>query len=146
MRQQLQNRPQASAITLLAGMLALLLAVAVGILPALEATKIAPPLAQTLRQQISPEMPVVTFGFDEPSLCFYLGRPIESLGGDTEGLRWWIEQPLPWALVITKTALAEIEQRYGSWDFTPLTETNGRDYADGKPLEVLTLLRRGGNP
>jgi 4-amino-4-deoxy-L-arabinose transferase-like glycosyltransferase len=143
MRQQLQNRPQASAITLLIGMAVLLLPVMLGVMPALEKVKVAPALAQAVRQQTAKEVPVATFGYDEPTLYFYIGRQIESLGSE-EAVIQWAKQPQPGVLVITKAALAAIEGRSGSLGLAELASKEGLNYAKGKPLEVAAMLRRKG--
>jgi 4-amino-4-deoxy-L-arabinose transferase-like glycosyltransferase len=67
MRQQLQNRPQASAITLLAGMGILLLPTMLGVMPALENVKVSPALAQAVQQQTAADVPVAAFGYGEPT-------------------------------------------------------------------------------
>lgn len=67
-RQQLRDRPQASAITLLFGMLVLLLPVMLGIMPALERVKISPALAGVVKDKTSPDVPVAAFRFREPSV------------------------------------------------------------------------------
>jgi 4-amino-4-deoxy-L-arabinose transferase-like glycosyltransferase len=145
MRQQLQNRPQDSAITLLAGMGVLLIPVMLGVMPALEKVKVAPALAQAVRQQTAQEVPVATFGYDEPTLYFYIGRRIESLGSEEVVLQW-AKQPQPGVLVITKAALAAIEQRSGSLGLAELASKEGVNYAKGKPLDVAALLRRERHP
>lgn len=143
MRQQLQNRFQASAITLLVGMVVLLLPVMLGVMPALEEVKVAPALAQVVRQQTTREVPVATFGYDEPTLYFYLGRQVESLGSE-EAVLQWAGQPQPGVLVITKAALAAIEQRSGALGLAEIASREGWNYAKGKPLEVAALLRGKG--
>jgi 4-amino-4-deoxy-L-arabinose transferase-like glycosyltransferase len=145
MRQQLQNRVQASAVTLLVGMLVLLLPVMLGVMPALENVKVAPALAQAVRQQTAQEVPVATFGYDEPTLYFYLGRRIESLGSE-EAVRAWAGQPQPGVLVITKAALAALEGHDGSLGLAELASKEGLNYAKGKPLEVAAMLRRERHP
>ncbi|MCX5643519.1 MAG: glycosyltransferase family 39 protein [Phycisphaerae bacterium] len=145
MRQQLQNRPQASAITLLAGMGVLLIPVMLGVMPALEKVKVAPALAQVVRQQTSQEVPVATFGYDEPTLYFYIGRRIESLGSEEVVLQW-AKQPQPGVLVITKAALAAIEERRGSLQLVELASKEGLNYSKGKPVEVAAMLRRERHP
>jgi 4-amino-4-deoxy-L-arabinose transferase-like glycosyltransferase len=145
MRQQLQDRPQASAITLLVGMVVLLLPVVLGVMPVFEKVKVSPALAQAVRQQTAQEVPVATFGYEEPTLYFYIGRQIESLAGE-EAVLQWAKQPQPGVLVITKAALAELEQRHGSLGLAELASKEGLNYAKGKPLEVAAMLRHGGRP
>jgi 4-amino-4-deoxy-L-arabinose transferase-like glycosyltransferase len=144
MRQQLQNRPQASAVTLLLGMAALLPPVTLGVMPAIERIKISPALAQAIKQQTATELPVATFGYDEPTLYFYVGRQVESLAGE-EAVIQWAKRPQPGVLIITTTALAEIERRGGPLGLTEIASEVGLNFAKGKKLEVAALLRRKGS-
>jgi 4-amino-4-deoxy-L-arabinose transferase-like glycosyltransferase len=142
MRQQLQDRPQASAITLLTGMGVLLLPAMLGIMPVLERTKVAPALAQAITQRTDPDVPVVAFGYGEPTLNFYVGRRIEPLA-DQEAVARWAGQPQPGVLIISKAALAEVEHRYGSLGLTEIASQRGLNYAKGKTLAIVALLREG---
>jgi len=141
-RQQLQDHPQASAITLLAGMVVLLFPVLVGIMPALERGKVSPALAQAITQQTTHEVPVVTFGYNEPTLYFYVGRQVEPLANE-EAIVQWAGQPQPGVLVITKATWAAIEQRRGSLGLVEIASKEGLNYAKGKMIQVAALLRRG---
>ncbi len=145
MRQQLQDRPQASAVTLLAGMLVLLVPVTLGVLPALEKTKVSPALAQAITQRTDREVPVATYGYGEPTLNFYLGRRIEPLLSEAV-VAQWAQQPQPGVLVITKPILDEIERRNGPLGLAEIVSKEGLNYAKGKTLEVVALLREGRNP
>jgi 4-amino-4-deoxy-L-arabinose transferase-like glycosyltransferase len=142
MRQQLQDRPQASAITLLIGMGVLLLPTTLGVMPALERTKVSPALAQAITQRTDQNVPVATFGYGEPTLNFYVGRRIEPLA-DQEAVARWAGRPQPGVLIISKDALAEVERRHGSLGLTEIASKRGLNYAKGKALEVAALLRRG---
>ncbi len=144
MRQQLQNRPQASAVTLLAGMLVLLVPVTFGVLPALEKTKVSPALAQAITQRTDQNVPVAVYGYAEPTLNFYLGRRIEPLAHE-QAVVQWARQPQPGVLVITKLLLSEIERRNGPLGLVELASKGGLSYAKGKTLEVVVLLREGRN-
>jgi len=142
MRQQLQDRPQASAITLLAGMVILLFPVMLGVMPVLERTKVSPALAQAITQRTDQDVPVAAFGYGEPTLNFYIGRRIEPLA-DQEAVVRWAGQPQPGVLIISKDALAEVERRHGLLGLTEIASIRGLNYAKGKALEVAALLRRG---
>ncbi len=142
MRQQLQDRPQASAITLLAGMGVLLFPTMLGVMPALERTKIAPALAQAITQRTDPDVPVAAFGYGEPTLNFYVGRRIEPLA-DQEAVARWAGQPQPGVLIISKDAWAEVERRHGSLGLAEIASKWGLNYSKGKALEVAALRRQG---
>ncbi len=140
MRQQLRDRPQASAITLLLGMAILLPLVTLCLMPAIERVKVAPTLAQAIGQRTTNDVPVATFGYDEPTLYFYVGRKIESLAGE-EAVVQWARQPQPGVLVIGETALHLIELHKGPLGLTTITLERGWNFAKGKPLHVMALLR-----
>jgi 4-amino-4-deoxy-L-arabinose transferase-like glycosyltransferase len=142
MRQQLRDRPQASATTLLIGMVMLLFPVMFGIMPALEKVKIAPALAQAVAQKTAKDVPVATFGYGEPTLNFYLGRRLEPLANEQAVIQW-AQQAKPGVLIITKDALAQIEGRHGALDLALIASKEGLNFSKGRPLEVAALLRRG---
>jgi 4-amino-4-deoxy-L-arabinose transferase-like glycosyltransferase len=144
MRQQLRNRPQASAVTLLAGMVVLMLPVMLGIMPALEQVKVSPALARAVTEQTAQEVPVATFDYGEPTLNFYLGRKIEPLA-DEQAVIQWAGQPQPGVLIIPKAALADLERRHGSLGLAELASKEGLNYSKGKPVEVAAMLRRKGS-
>jgi 4-amino-4-deoxy-L-arabinose transferase-like glycosyltransferase len=144
MRQQLQDRPQASAVTLLLGVVVLQLPLMLGVMPALESLKISPALARAIKHQMSPEVPVATFRYSEPSLNFHVGRPVESLAGP-EAVAQWARQPQPGVLVVPRTILAEIEQRHGPLGLEEMATKEGLNYAKGKVVEVVALRRGGDN-
>jgi 4-amino-4-deoxy-L-arabinose transferase-like glycosyltransferase len=142
MHQQLRDRPQASAITLLLGMAILLLVVTLCLMPAVERTKVAPVLARAVKEQTGSDVPVAAFGYREPTLNFYVGRRIESLA-DQEAVARWAGQPQPGVLIISKEAWAEVERRHGSLGLTEIASKRGLNYSKGKTLEVAALLRGG---
>jgi 4-amino-4-deoxy-L-arabinose transferase-like glycosyltransferase len=141
-RQQLRDRPQASAITLLLGMVVLLLPVMLGVMPALERVKISPALASAIRQRTAPDVPVATFRYGEPTLNFYVGRRIEPLASE-EAVGQWAGQPGAGVLVIPKDILAGIEQRRGSLGLQEIASKQGLNYSKGSTLEVAAVLRPG---
>jgi len=142
MRRQLQNRSQASAVSLLVGMAVLLLVLMVGVMPALERLKISPALAEAVNEATADEVPVVTFGYNEPTLNFYIGRPIQPLGSH-EAIAEWARQPEPGILIITRVALIEIEGEYGPLGLQELASKEGLNPANGRTLAVAAMLRSG---
>ena len=142
MRQQLRNHPEASAVTLLVGMGVLLLPTMLGVMPVLERTKVSPALAQAIRQQTDQDVPVVGYGYGEPTLNFYLGRRIEPLRHE-QAVVQWARQSQPGVLVITKPLLGEIERRHGPLGLAEVASTQGLNYSKGRALEVVALLRPG---
>jgi 4-amino-4-deoxy-L-arabinose transferase-like glycosyltransferase len=142
MRQQLRDRPQASAATLLLGVVVLQLPLMLGVMPVLEGLKISPALAEAVKRRTGPEVPVATFGYGEPSLNFYVGRTTEPLAGP-EAVARWARQPQAGVLVVPRTTWNEIERRYGPLGLQEIAAKTGLNYAKGKTFEVAALLRRG---
>jgi 4-amino-4-deoxy-L-arabinose transferase-like glycosyltransferase len=58
--------------------------VAAWLLPAADHCRVARASAEALRAQAGDEEPVVLFGYREPSLVFYLGRPVPTFNSPTE--------------------------------------------------------------
>jgi 4-amino-4-deoxy-L-arabinose transferase-like glycosyltransferase len=142
MHQQLHDRPQAGAVTLLVGLVVLLFPLLLGVMPALESLKIAPPLAAAVNRETARAVPVATFGYGEPTLNFYLGRPVEPLGSE-EAVVQWARQSQPGALVISRAALTRIEQRCGPLGLQEIAAKEGLNYSKGNVFEVVALRRPG---
>ncbi|MCU0913342.1 MAG: glycosyltransferase family 39 protein [Planctomycetes bacterium] len=145
LRQQLRDRPRASAITLLVGMAILLLPVTLGIMPALEEVKISPVLAEAIRQRTTADVPVATFDYDEPTLYYYVARRVESLGSE-KAIVQWARQPQPGVLVVTDATRTQLESRHGSLGLTEIAAAEGVNFAKGTKLRVVALLRQAASP
>ncbi len=143
-RQQLRDRPQASAITLLVGMIVVQIPVMLGVMPALEKVKISMPLAEAVKQTTAVDVPVAAFGYREPTLNFYVGRHIEPLGNE-EAVATWARQAQPAVLIIPQATLSVIEQRYGPLGLTRIALKQGLNYSKGTTLEVAAMLRGKGD-
>jgi len=57
------------------------------VLPGVERLKPVPVLAETIRARASPAAPVASLNLSQPSLVYYLGRPVPELPGDDEAAR-----------------------------------------------------------
>jgi 4-amino-4-deoxy-L-arabinose transferase-like glycosyltransferase len=136
---------QRSRRATLAGMIVFLLALFVGVLPATEAFKLSPAIAREIRAQTAPNTPVVAYGFLEPTLIFYLDRPVEGLASD-EAVAQWAQQRQPGVLVIAKAALERVQQRYGTLPLVEIASKQGVNYSKGDPQEVLALSRKDAAP
>jgi 4-amino-4-deoxy-L-arabinose transferase-like glycosyltransferase len=142
-RQQLENRPQASAATLLAGMIVLLVPLTLGGMPAIENVKISPSLAKVIKQTTPADVPVATFKFGEPTLNFYVGRRIEPLAGEAAVVEW-ARRPQAGVLVLPRRVLAAIEEREGPLHLTEIASQEGVNYSKGKQLEIIAAWRGEG--
>ncbi len=139
--EQCINRPWVSAAILPAGMIIFEVPFLFGVLPAVEQVKISPPIAKTVNEMTAKEVPVVTYKYGEPTLNFYIGRPIETLRSE-EAVVDWSRQSGPGVLIIPKDILSGIEQRYGNVALDEIASKKGFNYSKGKIVEVLALIRK----
>ena len=137
---QRADRPQASAVVLLTGMIVFHVPYAFGVLPAIERVKISPPIARAIKDKTTKETPVATYKYAEPTLNFYIGRQIEPLGSE-EAVVEWTRQPKSGVLIIPKNNLATIQESYGSLTLEEIAAVKGFNYSKGTILEVLALTR-----
>jgi len=113
----LSGGPLASAKLVLAAMAAIVLATALLVTPAVERVKSLPSIARTINRRV-PVGEVATYGFDEPSLYFYLARRVERLRGGPEDVLRWLGKPGPAALIMPASRLEKLCSAAGD-DFTP---------------------------
>jgi 4-amino-4-deoxy-L-arabinose transferase-like glycosyltransferase/membrane-associated phospholipid phosphatase len=140
----------------------ILLSAGARVLPALERFKISPRVAACINRQVPPPTPVVTCGYTEPSLTFYLGNdladaaalpraglspragarrpPIRSL--DESDLAAWIAEPGAGVLVITGAKL----KKYAAtppWSarLHSIAEFKGFNYSQGRWVTVIILRK-----
>lgn len=137
---QRADRPQASAIVLLMGMIIFEIPVLFGLLPAIEQIKVTPAIAQAVNAKTAKEIPVATYKYREPTLNFYIGRQIESLG-DEKAVVSWSRQTGEAVLIIPKDKLEGIQQSFGKLPLEEIASKKGFNYSKGKIVELTALLR-----
>ena len=148
-RLQLGGRVRRAAGVTLAGFAAIVVLVAVVLLPRIEATvKISPELARTVRERIPADAPVYMGGYEEPSLVYYLDRrhdqPVRSLNGRRRALEEFAAGAGPAALVVSRARWRQL------LDGGPTPERLRRvavmhtlNYsAEAERTDVLVILRR----
>jgi 4-amino-4-deoxy-L-arabinose transferase-like glycosyltransferase len=141
LRLHLSERFEAAARVLLAGALVIQTAVAVWLLPALEPLKPVPPLAAAIRARTAAGAPVATYGFEEPSLDFYLDRPpIERLGND-EAVAAWTKREGPGALVLPRDAFARLGPDAAA-RCAEIGSARGFNVANGTRSDLVAVERR----
>ncbi|MBN1363126.1 MAG: glycosyltransferase family 39 protein [Sedimentisphaerales bacterium] len=140
-RPHYRDQVHRSARIMLVGIIVFLLALFVGVLPATEAFKLSPSIARAIRAQTDPNTPVVAYGFLEPTLIFYLDRPIEALPNE-EAVAHWAQDRQPGVLVVTKAALERVQQQHGMLPLVEIARKEGVNYSKGDPEEILALSRK----
>jgi 4-amino-4-deoxy-L-arabinose transferase-like glycosyltransferase len=80
------------------------------VLPGIEPLKPVPPLADAIRARASAGGPVASFNLSQPSLIFYLGRPVPELGSDDEAVSFIRDRPEAW-LVTGESEWGRIQSR-----------------------------------
>jgi 4-amino-4-deoxy-L-arabinose transferase-like glycosyltransferase len=139
-RYQRANRPQASAVVLLIGMIVFEIPILFGLLPAIEQIKMTPAIARAVKAKTAKEIPVATYKFGEPTLNFYIGRQIEPLS-DEKAVVSWSQQPGEAVLIIPKDKLDSIQQSYGALPLEEIASKKGFNYSKGKIVELMALIR-----
>ena len=140
-RYQETNRPQLSTKVLLVCMLVFEVPVLFGILPAIERIKISPEIATAVNAETDKNVPVAAYKYREPTLNFYIGRKIESLGSQEE-VAAWAKRTGAGVLIIPQSKLDEVQQNYGDLGLNKIASKNGYNYSKGKTLEVAALIRK----
>jgi 4-amino-4-deoxy-L-arabinose transferase-like glycosyltransferase len=143
LRQFHANQLQATAKAMLIGMIVFQLPLFIGVLPALEAVKVTPEIAAAINSTTAKEVPVASYRFGEPSLNFYVGRPIEVLRGE-QAVVDWAQRLEPGVLVIPKEELDGITERHGAMPLEWIASRKGFNYSKGKPIELVALIRPEG--
>ena len=140
MRNLHANRLRTCAKTMAAGMIAFQVPLLLGVLPALDAAKVTPEIGRAINARTKMEVPVASFRFGEPSLNFYVGRPIEVLRNE-QAMVDWAQRPEPGVLVIPKEELDGITERHGAMPLEWIASRKGFNYSKGKPIELVALIR-----
>ncbi len=139
-RYQRADRPKASAVVLLIGMIVFEIPILLGLLPAIEQIKITPAIAQAVNAKTAKEIPVATYKFGEPTLNFYIGRQIEPLGNE-KAVVSWSQQAGEAVLIIPKNKLDDIQQSFGNLHLEEIASKEGFNYSKGKIVELKALIR-----
>jgi 4-amino-4-deoxy-L-arabinose transferase-like glycosyltransferase len=120
---------------LLVGMVCFDAGVALGVAPALDRLKPSPALAEAIRSQTEPSVPVVTYGYGEPSLVFYLaGRRVQSLPDDSALAEW--ARSGNGVLVAPRDVHARFEAR----GVRQLAAVGGYNFGNGKWVDLIVLI------
>lgn len=132
------------AVILGAGMMIFLLAASLFLLPAIERFKLSPLLATVIQRNSVSTTPVVTCGYGEPSLNFYLGRsPILAIEGPD--LPKWATASGESILVVTEPKLLPYINSFETQRIETLDIIPGLNYSQGKQVRIY-ILRRNDSP
>jgi 4-amino-4-deoxy-L-arabinose transferase-like glycosyltransferase/membrane-associated phospholipid phosphatase len=126
---------------LISGMMAVFLSAALILLPAIESYKVAPLIASLIQKQSSPDTPVTTCGYGEPSLNFYLGRKAPLISLEGPDLPAWAAAPGKGILVVTETRLDPVREALNTSRIQTLDIIPGFNYSQGKWVMIHILAR-----
>jgi 4-amino-4-deoxy-L-arabinose transferase-like glycosyltransferase len=138
---QLKEQFLKSSKILLAGTAVFLLPFLFGVLPGIEQIKIPPAIAEIVREKTGDDVPVAEYKFDEPSLNFYIARPIEHLAGG-QAVADWALQKTKGVLIIPKEKLDEISGKFGQLPLEQAGSKKGVNYSKGKTVEILVFVKK----
>ncbi len=142
---QLKEQFLKSSASLLACLAVFLIPLLLGVLPGLEQIKIPPHIAKIVRDKTAPDLPLYTCKFNEPSLNFYIGRPIQQLA-DPQEVADWALQKQNGALIIPKNLLEEISNKFGPLPIVQIGSKKGINYSKGKPVEIVVVVKKESVP
>lgn len=83
---------------------------------------------------------MATFVYAEPSLNFYLGRPIEPLKA-REDVIGWLGQDGPGVLIVSRDAFSDLVEKDGPFKTGPVVSVKGINYSKGRQIEILAVSR-----
>jgi len=136
---QIRERFTASAGAIWAGVVILMAPLLFGLLPAIEAIKISPPIAAAIKEKTGSDVPVATYKYAEPTLNFYIGRKINELRKEAKVIEW-LKNRGQRVLIIPRKDLDVIRQKIETADFEEIASKKGINYSKGKEVEVVALL------
>jgi 4-amino-4-deoxy-L-arabinose transferase-like glycosyltransferase len=142
LRNQHAGELEPNATVLLGGMLILQIPLQFGVLRALDDVKVTPGIAAAVNAATDKEVPVASYKFGEPSLNFYIGRPIETLR-NSQAVADWAQQAKPGVLIVPRDAFNEIIQHDVTLSLERIASQRGFNYSKGRPVEILALFRGG---
>jgi 4-amino-4-deoxy-L-arabinose transferase-like glycosyltransferase len=107
--------------------------------PALESLKPAPRVARAVRAS-GIGGPLFAYGFEEPSLIFYSGRPLVMVPS-ASALVAWAAQPAAGVLVTTRERVRDVESHAGPLGLVEIAAHTGWNYVKGERLELVAFAR-----
>jgi 4-amino-4-deoxy-L-arabinose transferase-like glycosyltransferase len=143
LREHLACRYRRAAMILLGGVVGAALVAGAWAAPVLERWKPAPRLAAAVRAAAAPGLPIVTYGYGEPSLTFYLQRGIVNELGDPAALAAWCREKAPGILILPRSALHDLHFLPASAKLREIAAASGFNVAKGRFLELVALERDG---
>jgi 4-amino-4-deoxy-L-arabinose transferase-like glycosyltransferase len=138
---QLKEQFLKSSAALLACLAVFLIPFLFGVLPGLEQIKLSPHIAKIVRDKTAPDLPLYACKFNEPSLSFYIGRPIQQLAGPQEVADWALQKQKG-ALIIPKNLLEEISAKFGPLPIVQIGSKKGINYSKGKTVEIVVVVKK----
>jgi 4-amino-4-deoxy-L-arabinose transferase-like glycosyltransferase len=108
--------------------------------PRLDAFKPVPAIGRAVQERAQADAQIAAFGFEEPTLNFYVGRPIRFI--DREDLvGHWARADGPGVLILTTEALDRIETAHGPLHLERFATSRGFNFVKGRSVELFALER-----
>ncbi len=139
-RQFHRRQYRTCAGVLFGGMLLLLFTLGLYVLPELEKLKLGPAVAEVINQSY-PEAKVSAYGFEEPSLNFYLdARHVSFLDKPDQVTQWASARDPQSVLVVTTRHLEKMGTDPLALGTQEVARIHGYNYSKGRWLDVLVLV------
>jgi len=139
-RHQISRRYVSGARVVAISMTVLLLWFSGVLVPRLDALKPVPSLAGAVRERAPADAQIAAFGFQEPSLNFYVGRSIHFIGHE-DLVGHWARADGAGVLILTADDLQRIETTYGPLGLEPMATSRGFNFTKGRSVELIALSR-----
>ena len=141
---QLKEQFMKSSVTVLACIAALLIPALLGVLPGIEQIKLPPRIAKVVIEKTDSNIPVYTYKFSEPSLNFYINRPILRLAGEQD-ITDWLLQKQKGILIIPKNLFDDLSGKSGQLPVEIIDSVKGINYSKGTLLDMLIVVKKESN-
>jgi D-alanyl-lipoteichoic acid acyltransferase DltB (MBOAT superfamily) len=106
------------------------------VIPAIESIKISPAITDIIKQHSNETTPIATFGYEEPTLNFYINKHLKHLQ-NTEQLNTWLETQKAGLLIISKSKLNCLKEK--TRKYQSISTVKGINYTKGKPMQVQVI-------
>ena len=136
-RYQLREDTDRSTPIMIKTFLAAVVVILLFVMPAVDGTKMSYRIAKIVRSNTAPDTPVGYCDFREPSLNFYIGRHIDTVGKN--GITPWFDSRDRAVLIVPQRIYDSLETR--PVGVNELGRAEGFNYSNGKRDAILAIVK-----
>lgn len=139
-REHRAGRFRSAFLSLAAGMVFFFAVATSQLVPRLERFKLSAPIARAVAAETDSDVPVASFGYFEPSLVYYLDRPVTRFREEEEVARW-LSRSGPKVVVTTRRRFEALSHRMDSAELRTLGAVSGINISVGKQTDLVAVLK-----